>query len=465
MGARILVVDDSPTIRKIVASILARHHFEPILAADGLEALELLGKSSADLVLVDFVMPRMNGYQFCMTLRQNEALAKLPIVLMSAKGDKIRGKFVEQTGALDAITKPFDARGLVAVVESALKKGSEATRSRSEHPITVGEEPLSNPESHDGSASEGGAVALADKLASLVLPELRKIAGDRLDLDEVKGAFARVFDEKACAEIATIVDDPDFSGHEDEVLSGDLGSISIAEILQLLDMQRKTGALHLSQRKARVTLYIREGLLDFASYAGLPEEFLLGRYLVETGALSRAGLERHLEEARKSGKVLGDYLVGREVMTEGQLKSALTSQTSELLYEVVRWQRGRFRFLQSTDNLLATRAELGLRTGGLVMEGFRRVDEWRLIEDSFEFGDVLFRDDLAIEKLEGQAELTGFEREVLGRIDGNTTVGELIDTLDGSSFEICKVLYRLLNSRLVKRKASGGDAHSPRNAR
>lgn len=110
MGARILVVDDSPTIRKIVASILTRHHFEPLLAADGLEALELLGKNSADLVLVDFVMPRMNGYQFCMTLRQNEALAKLPIVLMSAKGDKIRGKFVEQTGALDAITKPFDAR-------------------------------------------------------------------------------------------------------------------------------------------------------------------------------------------------------------------------------------------------------------------------------------------------------------------------------------------------------------------
>ena len=77
------------------------------------------------MVLLDIVMPRMNGYQFCREMRADEALRHLPVVLMSAKGDKIRGQFVQQTGAIDAITKPFDARGLLAVVEGALQKTAE----------------------------------------------------------------------------------------------------------------------------------------------------------------------------------------------------------------------------------------------------------------------------------------------------------------------------------------------------
>src|SRR3954464_2826117 len=125
MSARILVVDDSPTIRKVVGSILEARSYQPVLAGDGQEALELLGTEAVDLVLLDFVMPRMTGYQFCRELRADPKLKNLPVGGMSAKGDKIRGQFVQQTGAIDAITKPFDARGLFAVVEGALKKHGE----------------------------------------------------------------------------------------------------------------------------------------------------------------------------------------------------------------------------------------------------------------------------------------------------------------------------------------------------
>ncbi len=122
MGARILIVDDSPTVRRVVSAILERHGYDPALASDGRDALDALtsGEVKADLVLVDFVMPRMNGYQFCRALRAHADLASMPVVLMSAKSDRIRDQFVEQTGAIDAITKPFDAQALVAVVENAL---------------------------------------------------------------------------------------------------------------------------------------------------------------------------------------------------------------------------------------------------------------------------------------------------------------------------------------------------------
>src|SRR6478752_3228622 len=158
MSARILVVDDSPTIRKVVCAILEASSFSALPAQDGQEALELLLTERVDLVLLDFVMPRMNGYQFCRELRAQPRLRGLPVVLMSAKGDKIRGQFVQQTGATDAITKPFDARGLVAVVEAALKKQEEVP-ARGRRPGHL-RDPSSDNARHDGAARHAAPHAL-----------------------------------------------------------------------------------------------------------------------------------------------------------------------------------------------------------------------------------------------------------------------------------------------------------------
>jgi DNA-binding response OmpR family regulator len=451
MGARILVVDDSPTIRKVVAGILARHDYEPLVAGDGLEALELLRGEGADLVLVDFVMPRMNGYQLCMTIRQQQGLRELPVVLMSAKGDKIRGKFVQQTGALDAITKPFDARGLLAVVESALQKqagGGGRAADSADEPVSSADDRLSSPSARTSHA----ALQLSERLAKLLAPSFQRLGVKGPDEADIARAFAHALTPEVAGELAADVAALDLSQGSTEILSGDLGSVAIAEVLQLLDMQKRTGALTLHAKKKRVTLFMRDGGLDFATYAGLPEEFLLGRYLVDSGALSREELDAAIEASRPSGKVLGDYLVATGVLAPEVLTRALARQTSELVYEVVRWRAGRFRFLQKAENELASRARLGLHTSGLVMEGFRRVDEWRLIEDSFDFNDVLFKDEMAIDRMRASEELTREEQRLLDAIDGDATAGEVLDALEGSSFDNCKVLYRLLNSRLVKRR-------------
>jgi CheY-like chemotaxis protein len=122
MSTRILVVDDSPTIRKVVSHLLDANGYETLTADNGEDAIQKLRDEKVDIVLTDFVMPRMNGYQFCREVRSDPELQNLPIVLMSAKGDKIRGQFVQQTGAMDAITKPFDPLALVAVIENALAR-------------------------------------------------------------------------------------------------------------------------------------------------------------------------------------------------------------------------------------------------------------------------------------------------------------------------------------------------------
>jgi CheY-like chemotaxis protein len=451
MSARILVVDDSPTIRKVVTRILERHDYRTLSAGDGLEALELLDREAADLMLVDFVMPRMNGYQLCLSVRQNERLRELPVVLMSAKGDKIRGKFVQQTGALDAITKPFDARGLIAVVESALGKAEGAPREGSVPP-----DPTSGPDtSSEGAETRGleSSARLGEFLARALGPTLPAAPGRRgADGEGWAPRFAHALTPEVMASLLEEVAALDLASTTGEILSGDLGSISIAEILQLLDQQKKSGALTLHHAPKRVTLFMRDGSLDFASYTGLPEAFLIGRYLADHGHLDRAAIEEYVQGSKREQQALGDFLVEREIVLPAALTEALKRQTSELLYEVVRWRTGRFRFVEKVESELSARARLGLHTAGLVMEGFRRVDEWRLIEDSFDFSDVLFCDALAIANFRDQQGLSSDELRVLGAIDGEATIGEILDGLGGTAFENCKMLYRLLNVRLVKRR-------------
>jgi CheY-like chemotaxis protein len=125
MGARVLVVDDSPTIRKLVSAILARYDHEPAVAPDGHSALDRLRNEPFDLVLLDVAMPHMNGYQLCRAIRADEKISHLPVVLMSGREDNVRGEQARETGAIEAIAKPVDARSLVAVVESALQKAAE----------------------------------------------------------------------------------------------------------------------------------------------------------------------------------------------------------------------------------------------------------------------------------------------------------------------------------------------------
>jgi CheY-like chemotaxis protein len=463
MGARILVVDDSPTIRKVVASILEARSFEPITAEDGQDALDKLAEGPVDLVLLDFVMPRMNGYQFCRELRANPDRKHLPVVLMSAKGDKIRGQFVQQTGAIDAITKPFDARGLIAVVEGALKRQQEG-RARpvpdsdtmpDEETIADSLRPSSITPSEDPAVRRAQAAqGFGEAIAKLVLPGMLELPEVRAGTDQLAGAIHRAVTPETMGALTSVLRALDFGENSLEVLAGDISVISIAEILQLLHLQRQSGALVIANRKSEITLFVREGNIDLASSRGVRDEFLFGRYLLESGAIRREDLDQVLIARAGTKRLLGEMLTEAGLVGEADITRALERQTSELVYEVVRWNSGRFSFTVGPPTMEASTAKLGLSTSALVMEGFRRVDEWRLIEGTFDFEEVLYKDQGAIDRVGDESQLTAREQQVLLAIDGDRTVREIVDHMRGSSFEVCKIIYQFLNSRLVKRRAA-----------
>jgi hypothetical protein len=176
---------------------------------------------------------------------------------------------------------------------------------------------------------------------------------------------------------------------------------------------------------------------------------------VASGA-SGASSESFESSTDLTSPLLGHALVRAQRISNEQLKVALTRQSSELLYEVLRWPVGRFDFRRTPASPSARRAKLGLSVPSLVMEGFRRVDEWRLLERKLGgFDDVLVRDPVAISSL-GAMDETGIEkteRAVLDAIDGNRSIREVVAASHLSSFDACRVLVQLLEARLVRRKS------------
>jgi twitching motility two-component system response regulator PilG len=125
VGAKtILVVDDSPTVLKLISGKLEKNGHEVFCSEDGLAAIELLQHLTPDLILLDINMPRMDGYQVCKQIRATERTKDIPVIMISGRDgffDKVRGKMA---GCTDYITKPFGPEALMKALETYL--GQEA---------------------------------------------------------------------------------------------------------------------------------------------------------------------------------------------------------------------------------------------------------------------------------------------------------------------------------------------------
>jgi CheY-like chemotaxis protein len=559
MSGRVLVVDDSATIRRLVRSILEESGYEVSSAPDGQAALDLLQRESFDVALLDFVMPRLNGYQLAQAIRAVPNLRGLPLILMSAKADVIGPRFVQQTQAAQSITKPFEPNALLAVVGHAV---SSRTRPANQ-PVTLVNEELgrgasvappppqvrqparpsprlsaapspvaraaartmsapiptttpardraptvlarrridtaptegfelleSSPAANASDAQSSPTLAVAPSSLPVDDSETTMIGALPLDeiLDESTESNVEPLSKRARA-LQTLADTiAALAARSDQALDrtrltdalraedlrvilehtrsalralepdarvgleGAIDLVPLGEVLQMLRFQQQTGVLAVKRGEAAVELCFYRGSIELALARNVSPEFLLGRYAVASGVISRGELDALLR-AGVRGR-LGDALIQSGRLDADGLERLLTRQSSEILYEVCRWREGTFEFIQGLRRPEAEAASLGLPVEALVLEGFRRVDEWGQIEQEVRSFEDVFAVDHGVVESVGVARLSPTERKVLEALDGRRTINDVIALTHMNSFDACKTLFQLRRARLIRRRGA-----------
>jgi two-component system phosphate regulon response regulator PhoB len=122
--ARVLIVDDDPDILRLVSYNIGQAGFEVVTASTGRKALEIAQKQHPDLIILDVMLPDVDGMEVCRTLRQQYTSRRIPIIMLTARGDEIDRVVGFELGADDYVAKPFSPRELVLRVKSILRRSS-----------------------------------------------------------------------------------------------------------------------------------------------------------------------------------------------------------------------------------------------------------------------------------------------------------------------------------------------------
>jgi DNA-binding response OmpR family regulator len=124
MPKKILVVDDDPDIRKLVTRRLQTQHYDVIIATDGREALAKAQHEQPDLIILDLMLPQLNGHEVCTMLKQDARYRHIPIVMLTAKAPDEHEEIALEYGADVYLTKPYTAEVLLRGVAGLLAKSS-----------------------------------------------------------------------------------------------------------------------------------------------------------------------------------------------------------------------------------------------------------------------------------------------------------------------------------------------------
>jgi hypothetical protein len=261
-------------------------------------------------------------------------------------------------------------------------------------------------------------------------------------------------------------------------LKGTLKDFGIAEILQLIGQQAKSGVLHLESRDDVIHIAIADGSVVRAESAGRKARERLGNMLVRAELIEQKELEYALELQKRSLRRVGDILVELRLVSKTALREMTALQTTETVFRLFHWKSGTYEF-EPGDVEWDPETVTPLRAESVLMEGFRQVDEWPLIRRkvtstamTFERARVLEPERSGSRRIEREKERAGEDVEVA--FDGlggdepevkrgefaslgakerrvyelavpHRTVEKIVDLSRLGEFETCKALLNLVN--------------------
>ena len=133
---KILIAEDDAEVMDLVRVYLTREGFEVAAAADGESALELAETAAPDLLVLDVMLPKLDGWAVCRRLRERETTQRLPIVMLTSRSDEMDRVLGLELGADDYVTKPFSPRELLARIKAVLRRTGEGKLSSTQKVLT-----------------------------------------------------------------------------------------------------------------------------------------------------------------------------------------------------------------------------------------------------------------------------------------------------------------------------------------
>jgi two-component system alkaline phosphatase synthesis response regulator PhoP len=138
-GQRVLVVEDEPDVAELIRYNLTKEGYDVIVVANGAEGLKRARETKPDIILLDIMVPQLNGWEVCRRLKQDPETRAIPVIMVTGRveeGDKVLGF---EMGADDYVTKPFSPRELVARVRAVVRRGKSAEAADRKHHLKEGD--------------------------------------------------------------------------------------------------------------------------------------------------------------------------------------------------------------------------------------------------------------------------------------------------------------------------------------
>ncbi|VAX31118.1 hypothetical protein MNBD_NITROSPIRAE02-488 [hydrothermal vent metagenome] len=411
----VLIVDDSLTVRRLVELVLSREGYEVYTAPDGDEGLEIARKVIPSIILVDFVMPRMNGYKLCKLIRSDRKLKDIPLILITSKGEDVGQSFEEKFCVLHYFQKPFEPDELIEKINEVLGVQEGAPDK------TVISAPLD---------TEGELIEGIDKLLRYYFEKEFRVL--------LKTLMVEVLKETEVARSTGLI------------ISGELRYLTVADVLQFTGMLNLSGRLSVVSTNLNSEIYLERGQIVFSTISKPGYRTFLTDLLIEEKRLKKKELKTIVAEAKKLNLPVGRVLVQKGSITDDELMGYLKRLTEDAIFHTLAATSGHFYLEETPLPLNLSDIKFRLSTSATILDGLRKLDESRLAAEIFRSDDMIpLRLITNEEALEG-INLEDKEVRIFSLIDGKTSLKDIIMKSRLDELEAKRICYSLQKIGLLK---------------
>jgi len=230
------------------------------------------------------------------------------------------------------------------------------------------------------------------------------------------------------------------------VLRGRIESFRLHDLLTLMSVAGKTGSLIVTSESREAVILFKLGSLKFAR--SNQDRLRLRQILVGRKRLTLEDASQIESVMLETAEKFGEIAIRHGNITPDDLVAALKIQTSEIIYDVFMWEQGEFLFTETFD-LPDYAVEIKIDVANLIMEGARRIDEWNMCTALLPDDRIVFRMSRNPETQE-KISLSKDEWKVLFHIDGQRSLGELVEIRRGDPLELYRIVYGLLANKLIE---------------